>query len=168
MAEFKYIRIVKIMTIFLPGLFATVVFMGNLMDFSSNYEFVKHVLSMDTTFEGNKLMWRSITSSNIWLIAYWALIIAEGIVAILGWITTIKMIRTINMDNATFTNAKKAGYIAFLLALCIWFVGFIIIGSEWFAMWQSKIWNGKQTAMDISEVLIGFLILFSLPEREIE
>lgn len=166
MTEFKYIRIVKIMAILLTGLFATFVCMGNLMDFGSNYEFVKHVLLMDTTFEGNKLMWRSITNTNFWLITYWGLIIAEGTVAILGWITAIKMIRAINKDKTIFSDAKKLGYIAFLLALCIWFIGFIIIGSEWFAMWQSKVWNGKQTAMDISQVFIGFLILFSLPEQE--
>lgn len=32
--------------------------MGNLRDYDSNYQFVKHVLSMDTTIEGNALMWR--------------------------------------------------------------------------------------------------------------
>ena len=30
--------------------------LDNLIDYGSNYEFVKHVLSMDTTFPGNKLM----------------------------------------------------------------------------------------------------------------
>jgi len=164
MSEFKYVRVLKIAAIFLPGLFATFVFLGNLMDFGSNYEFVKHVLSMDTTFEGNDLMWRSITSPAAWLVAYWGLIIAEGAVAVLGWVAAIQMLRAINKDSQTFSSKKKLGYIAFLLALCIWFVGFIVIGSEWFAMWQSQIWNGKQTAMDITEVLLGFMILYSLPE----
>ena len=34
----------------------------NLVDYGSNHEFVKHVLSMDTTFPGNKLMGRAITN----------------------------------------------------------------------------------------------------------
>jgi len=49
------------------------------------------------------------------------------------------------------------------LALLLWFVGFICFGSEWFAMWQSSIWNGKQTAMDLTEAFGIFLIIFVLP-----
>jgi predicted small integral membrane protein len=30
-------------------------------------------------------------------------------------------------------------------------------------MWQSSIWNGKQTAMDLTEAFGIFLIIFVLP-----
>jgi predicted small integral membrane protein len=27
-----------------------------------------------------------------------------------------------------------------------WFVGFMVIGGEWFLMWQSSTWNGQEAA----------------------
>ena len=47
------LRTLQSLTLFLAGLFGLFVFAGNLMDYNSNYQFVQHVLSMDTTFEGN-------------------------------------------------------------------------------------------------------------------
>ncbi|MFC4775274.1 DUF2165 family protein [Paenibacillus sp. GCM10023252] len=162
------LRYLKICVILLPTLFVTFVFLGNLMDYDSNYQFVKHVLSMDTTFEGNQLMWRAITSEAAHTIANIALITAEGLVALLGWVTVVRMLGVARRTLGTFQRAKSLGIYMFLLAFCIWYLGFIVIGSEWFAMWQSEVWNGKQTAMDIVEVFLGFMIVFLLPDGNIE
>lgn len=161
----KTVRFVKVVVIAMVALFATFVLLGNLMDYDSNYQFVKHVLSMDTTFEGNALMWRAITSSTLLTVAYWLIIATEAAIAVFGWLAVGKMTRNFSASDAAFDGAKKWGYYAFLLGLALWFIGFVCIGSEWFAMWQSGIWNGKQTAMDISEVLLGLLIVYMLPER---
>lgn len=166
MNELKIQRLVKIFIVFSFATFAFLVFIGNLMDFDSNYQFVKHVLAMDTTFKGNALMWRSIHNKYFWLAAYWFLIILEGIVAVIGYTGTFKMIKNLNSSLVEFSKSKIFGYCMFISALLIWYVGFAIIGSEWFAMWQSSKWNGKQTAMDITGVIIGFLIIFMIPETE--
>src|SRR5690606_9746287 len=78
------LRLLQSLTVLLAGLYGLFVFGGNLMDYNSNYEFVEHVLSMDTTFEGNALMWRAIESSTMHTIAYIGIIAAEGIFAALG------------------------------------------------------------------------------------
>lgn len=158
------IRFVQTFVIAALALFATFVFLGNLMDYDSNYQFVKHVLAMDTTFEGNKLMWRAVTGDGWVTMVYWGIIAVEGAVALLGWIATVKMMARLRSTSAAFTQAKLLGYYAFILALLLWFVGFIVVGSEWFAMWQSETWNGKQTAMDIVEVVGIFLVVYLLPE----
>ncbi|MFF0829138.1 DUF2165 family protein [Brevibacillus sp. NPDC003359] len=67
----------------------------------------------------------------------------------------------------TFNNSKTFAYIAYMFAFCIWFFGFVIVGAEWFAMWQSQVWNGQQVAFNITEVMIGFVILVSLRDREL-
>jgi predicted small integral membrane protein len=133
------------------------------MDYGSNYEFVKHVFAMDTTFPGNDLMWRAITNNTIVNLAYWGIIAAEGTVAVLGWIAAAKMCRNLSKSSDEFNKAKIIGFYAFLLAIAIWFIGFICVGSEWFAMWQSEAWNGKQTAMDLVEVLGIFLVIYMMP-----
>ena len=157
------VRIVQTCAVFALGLYATFVCLGNLMDYGSNWDFVKHVLSMDTTFEGNALMWRAITNEGVQMVAYWGIILTEAAIAVCGWVAGIKMLRSLKKSSESFERAKVVGYYAFLLGLLLWFVGFICIGSEWFAMWQSSIWNGKQTAMDITEVIVGLLIIYMLP-----
>lgn len=32
------------------------------------------------------------------------------------------------------------------LGFTLWFAGFMIVGAEWFQMWQSTTWNGQQAA----------------------
>jgi len=164
----RTIRWLKIFVLLVVALYATFVALGNLMDYDSNYEFVRHVLSMDTTFRDNHLMWRAITDPLLHTLAYWGIIAVEISIAVLGWIGVYKMCRAQNAPSQVFTEAKTIGLYAFMLAVLLWFVGFIDFGSEWFAMWQSSTWNGKQTAMDITTVVLGFLIVYLLPEPELE
>jgi hypothetical protein len=59
-------RIVKIVMVGSLALFAGLVTFDNLIDYETNYAFVRHVLSMDTTLPGNALMHRSIASPSLW------------------------------------------------------------------------------------------------------
>jgi len=157
------LRLIQAFTVFAAGLFGLFVFMGNLMDYDSNYQFVKHVLSMDTTFEGNALMWRAITVPWIWTTGYIGIILAEGVFAALGIVGGLLLFAR-RHDTARFNDAKKWGFLAYILGLVIWFIGFIVIGSEWFAMWQSSIWNGKDTAMPLAILWSVFAVILALSE----
>ena len=156
------LRLLQAFTLFSAGLYGLFVLMGNLMDYDSNYQFVKHVLSMDTTFEGNALMWRAITVPWIWTVGYIGIILAEAVFAALGLIGGIKLFLRRDADAATFNRAKSWGYGAYGVGFLIWFIGFIVIGSEWFAMWQSSTWNGKDTAMPLAILWAGFAVLLAL------
>ena len=48
-----FLQLVKIVLIFQIGLFALLVAYDNVVDYGTNYAFVRHVLTMDTTFSGN-------------------------------------------------------------------------------------------------------------------
>lgn len=158
------LRLLQAFTLFSAGLFGLFVFLGNLMDYDSNFQFVQHVLSMDTTFDGNSLMWRAITAPWVWTLAYIGIIVAEGVFAALALIGAVKLFLRRNADAATYDKARGWGYAAYALGFAIWFIGFIVIGSEWFAMWQSAIWNGKDTAMGIVTLWAGFAVLLALNE----
>ena len=161
------LRLLQAFTLFSAGLYGLFVLMGNLMDYDSNYQFVKHVLSMDTTFEGNALMWRAITIPWMWTVGYIGIILAEAVFAALGLIGGIKLFLRRDADAATFNRAKSWGYGAYGVGFLIWFIGFIVIGSEWFAMWQSSIWNGKDTAMPLAILFAAFAALLAANEREV-
>jgi len=72
-------RLAKILMCLALALFCLLVAFDNVTDPHSNYTFVQHVMSMDTTFPDNTLMYRSVTNPILWQIVY-ALIIATQFV----------------------------------------------------------------------------------------
>src|SRR5579864_7637405 len=56
------LRVSKAVLVFAIALFYTILVLNNITDYGSNYEFVGHVLMMDSTFPGNHGMWRAINS----------------------------------------------------------------------------------------------------------
>ena len=70
MKTLKPVRIAKIALVALIGLYALLVGYNNIVDYGSNFEFVRHVLLMDTTFPGNALRGRAIESANLHRCAY--------------------------------------------------------------------------------------------------
>ena len=48
-------RLAKIVMCLVLAVFCLLIAYDNIADYNANYEFVEHVLSMDTTFPGNEL-----------------------------------------------------------------------------------------------------------------
>jgi predicted small integral membrane protein len=71
-------RIAKLVMVGCLALFALLVAFDNLTDYDTNYAFVRHVLSMDTTFPGNALLYPRITSPALWQAGYALIIAGEG------------------------------------------------------------------------------------------
>jgi len=44
------------------------------------------------------------------------------------------------------------------LGFLVWFFGFMVIGGEWFQMWQSSQWNGQQPAFRFYLTILAVLI----------
>jgi Predicted small integral membrane protein (DUF2165) len=86
--------------------FCLLVTFDNITDYGTNYLFVQHVMSMDTTYPGNALMYRSITNPVLWRAAYAAIIVAEGITGILYLAGAIRLFQARNAPAARFNRAK--------------------------------------------------------------
>ena len=56
----KALRLSKIAFMASVCVWAGLVGINNVMDYGANFQFVQHVLAMDTTFPGNSLLWRSL------------------------------------------------------------------------------------------------------------
>lgn len=161
----KILRLLQTFIIFCLAFYALLIFIGNLTDYDSNYQFVKHVLAMDTVFPDNTLTWRAITNDTLVTIAYWGIILTEGLIALFGMLSAVFMLINVSRSTNSFARAKILGFISFALAIALWFIGFLCFGAEWFSMWQSSQWNGKQTAMDIVQIVGVFLVIYMLPEN---
>ncbi|HEY8277772.1 MAG TPA: DUF2165 family protein [Methyloceanibacter sp.] len=58
-------RFAKIVMGLALGLFCLLVAFDNLTDYTTNYLFVQHVMSMDTTYPGSELRYRAITNPTL-------------------------------------------------------------------------------------------------------
>ena len=159
------LRISKIIFVAALALFFSLVVFNNVFDYNSNFEFVKHVLSMDTTFEGNNGMWRAITSPTLHHIFYIGIILAEAMAAFLCWKAALGMFRS-RLDVTDFRSKKSPAVYGLTIAILIWFVGFIAIGGEWFLMWQSTTWNGLDAAFRIVAISGIALIYLLMPDGD--
>lgn len=160
------IRLSKAFLVSAAALFALLVASNNVFDYDSNFAFVQHVLMMDTTFEGNALMWRSIGSPLIHHLGYWLIIVAEFLTAgLCGW-GAVAMFRERHGSHTGFQQAKSMATLGLVTGIALWFVGFMCIGAEWFLMWQSETWNGQQAAFRFIVILFAVLIFLHQPEEQ--
>jgi predicted small integral membrane protein len=160
------LRVAKILLLAAAALFYTIVVLNNITDYGSNYQFVHHVLLMDTIFPGNHGMWRSIRVIGVQTAFYDGIIAWETVTAAVTWLGVCKLARALRGPAADFNAAKRIPIAALTMGLLLWLVAFITVGGEWFLMWQSKIWNGQEAAFRMFTVFgIIFLVLIR-PDAE--
>ena len=151
-------RAAKLVLVAGIAFFYTLVVFNNLTDFNSNYQFVRHVLMMDSTFPGNYGMWRALPSPAFHLVFYISIIAWEAATMILLWWSAAHLLRTVRGPVAGFNLAKRLAVMALTLSMLMWLVAFLTVGAEWFLMWQSHTWNGQEPAFRMFAV-VGFVLL---------
>lgn len=162
------IRICKIALCAASFFFLLLVVFNNVTDYGSNYAFVEGVLSMSTTFEGNKAMWRAIESPVIYHIFYWSIIFWElAATVLIGW-GSLKLFSARDESAAVFNKAKTLLIVGLTLSMLQWYGAFLIVGAEWFLMWQSKMFNGQNAASRMFFVMGISLIFLALKDDELE
>ena len=160
-------RLAKILLPLMLASFAFVVTLNNIVDYQSNFLFVRHVLSMDTTLPGNALTNRASTDPVIWHACYWLIIAAEGASCLLLLAGSHALWRARHHGAAAFNAAKRLVTLGCMLGFAVWFFGFMVVGGEWFAMWQSKVWNGQDAAFKFYTAILGVLIFVSQPDADL-
>jgi predicted small integral membrane protein len=160
------LRIAKVLLVAAVALFYTLVVFNNTTDYDSNYQFIHHVLLMDTTFPGNHGMWRAIHPVPVQVGFYDGIIGWEGLTMVLAWIGAVQLVRALRKPAAIFNRAKRVSVIALTLAMLLWFVAFISVGGEWFLMWQSKVWNGQEAAFRMFTSIGIVFLLVAMPDTE--
>lgn len=158
-------RLVKVAMVASTAAFALLVTANNLVDYGSNYEFVRHTLSMDTVFPDSVLKGRAIADPALWSAAYWLIIAAEAATGIVLAVAALDLVRALRAPAAAFNAAKQFVAIGVGLGFLLWFTGFMVVGGEWFAMWQSRTWNGQEAAFRFYITLLAVLIFVNQPDE---
>lgn len=153
------VRLSKTLLVFLTGLYFLLVGFDNILAYDINFEFVRHVLLMDTTYANNSLMWRAITDPTLHHAAYWIIIGVELLTGVLCVLGAARLYRERYAEAADFHQAKAAATAGLVLGFVLFFFGFNTIGAEWFQMWQSPVWNAQPESFRVL-VSVGIVLLF--------
>lgn len=145
----------------ISALYFALVAFGNVTDFGTNQQFVRHVFAMDTTFGDPDVTWRKITSTGVADAAYVLVIVWEALTALVLIGGLVAWLR----GGAHEETARRLSTLGWIMAIALFAGGFITIGGEWFQMWQSTTWNGLQPALQNFVVAAVGLILVQLPGR---
>lgn len=158
------LRLAKIALIFGIAIYYTIVVLNNLADYDSNLQVVRHVLLMDTTFPGNRGMWRALRNPRWQVAFYLAIIVWEVLTGFLCWWGGYRLARAVRSSAASFRQAARMAVAALASGLLMWLVAFLAVGGEWFLMWQSTTWNGQAAAFRMFTVLGIVLLIVVQPE----
>ena len=159
-------RIAKIVMSLALGLFCLLVAFDNVTDYTTNYLFVQHVMSMDTTYPGSELRYRAITNPVLWQLAYGAIILGEAVTGAFFLIGAFRLWSAREAPAAEFNRAKSYTIAASLLAFLVWYFGFMVVAGEWFAMWESQTWNGQEPAFRFYITVLAVLIFVVQPDGD--
>lgn len=149
---------------FTVGFFCILVGYDNIVDFNTNYAFVKSVLSMDSMepfFSGSPAMTsRAISNTTLHLIGYWVIIIGELITGLVCLFASLYMFASINKSR--FVNGQVIYLVGATLAILIWYFGFAVIGGEYFSMWANKM-NGQSKAYTFATFILITALFVYMP-----
>ncbi len=140
------------------GIFGLLVAWTNLVAYDINFQFVQHVLSMDALAswaQNAAIMDRAIANPAFHQIAYAVIIFAEMLVGLLCVVGGLCLLMAL---HDSYQSALSTGKVCVLLGcgigIGLWYLGFAVIGAEYFMMWASQ-WNGQSTAYTFA----GFFLL---------
>ncbi len=161
------VRLAKIAMTASLAAFALLVAIDNVVDYGTNYLFVQHVLSMDTIFPDSTLKGRAVTAPALWQAGYALIIAGEAATGLCFAAGTVALLGRLRAPAAHFQRAKRLCLAGAGLGFLVWFLGFMVIGGEWFQMWQSSTWNGQQAAFRFYVTLLAVAIFLNQPDAEL-
>jgi predicted small integral membrane protein len=130
-------------------LFFSLTVLNNLTDYSTNFVYVQNILLMNSIYPTSTLTWRAIANPRLHHFFFQCIIAWELLSATLCWIGTVQLALTLRAKADVFNLAKSFTLSGLLVASLLWLGGFLCIGGEWFAMWQSPTWNGQTIAFQL-------------------
>ncbi|KAE9648487.1 DUF2165 domain-containing protein [Pseudomonas sp. PB106] len=158
----KLIRYSKVLLMAYISFFGLLVMIHNFFDYDSNYVYVAHILSMDTTTANDNIMYRAIDSPYLHHRIYWFIITMEVTYTVLCLMGTYHLYRKINDSAEAFHEAKKFSILGILVAIFIYYVCLQTVGVEWFDMDTSQAWNAKDWARHIVDFIFPVMIYITL------
>ena len=139
---------------------------GSIGDPGKNFSFVQHVSQHGHNLAGQRDADHALQMQLAWRVGFWR--------SSWGKRSTQIFLRG-NGRALAVPKVQRAG-LSPCQAVCfcrgrfgflVWFIAFLAVGGEWFAMWQSQVWNGQQPAFRILASILLVLIFVAQPDAEL-
>ncbi len=135
------IRITKITAAAFIGTIGLLVFLGNLLNLNSAYDFVSFVVA-GAEQPYYKIIGPTVTAVWLTWIALFVIMGVELAIGVLGFSGAIRMIQKRGETSDEFNNSKAHAVLAGILGMLLWYGFFIVIGEWYFQMWQTELGLG--------------------------
>ena len=117
----RLLRIAKTVSVGAIGILSFLVVLGNTTDYYTNYQFVEHVLKMDTTFANSRIHYRSLDNPILFHAGYVSIIGLEIVMSGCCLWGSWLLVKHLKSDPITFFRAdyfSSACSTPVLLLLC--------------------------------------------------
>ncbi len=155
------VRAAKIALVGCVGALGLLVGIDNILDYRTNFEVVRHVLSMDALPPGSAFAWRAVADPRLQRLAYAIIIAAE---LLYGSLCILGALRLVARGPRSFDSAKGLAVAGLALGFALYFFGFLVVGGEWFQMWQAGQWNMQEPAFRFVGSIGLILVFLCLPD----
>ncbi|WP_244232609.1 DUF2165 family protein [Methylacidiphilum caldifontis] len=161
-----WIRLSKMIILLFFSFYFLLIALNNILDYQANFQFVQHILLMDSIDKVSPLHSRAWKSPNFHGFVYTLLIGWEAICGLVLFLGTAALFKNLFRSKEEFQQAKRWGSIGLFLGLCGWLFFFILGGGEWFQMWRSTSFNALPQAFRMAILILLFLSFFIQTEPE--
>jgi len=152
------IRLTKIAIGAVAGVFAITIGFNNVFDYGTNFDVVRHIVSMDMV-PRSSLSSRSIHSEIIFHFLYLLIIATQflgGAIVLFGcW----RLCIVLKAADEVFNQSKELVILGVAILFLLYLFGFMIIGGEWFQMWRAGAYNMQEPSFRFI-VIFGVVMLF--------
>ena len=162
------LRYCKIIVVSSVALLFGLIGLNNLFNYSINFSFIEHVLSMDTLRRTgvDGAQWRAVHSALVYHFVYCFIIAIEVTVALLCLFGAARLYKNRRAPSAQFVKAKSWAVLGLTIGFVLFVTGFITVGGEWFYLWLAPApWSGALNAATRLIVVDSTALVFlALPD----
>jgi predicted small integral membrane protein len=98
--------------------------------------------------------------------AYAAIIAAELATSVLCVAGSWRLFQARGTPAQQFNEAKALAIGGLVAGFTLYFFGFLVVGGEWFQMWQSQTWNGQEAAFRFAASFALVLIFVAMEDAD--
>lgn len=159
------VRLAKIALVAGAALLFLLVGINNVIDYETNFDVVKHILSMDMTPPG-PFAGRAIVVSTLHHIFYLGIIGVELVGGVTTLMGAVRLWSVRNAEAKIFNKEKSLALWGLSLVFGLYFIGFATIGGEWFQMWRAGSYNMQEPAFRFIGSIGLIMIFLNQPDED--
>src|ERR1700734_2367318 len=97
------LRATQLVASFIAASFFTLVALSNVLDYTANFTYIQHVLTMDTTFQNPLLMKRALLHPQLHHLAFGIIIAVQSVSGFLCWAGFFHLLRAFRQPVTIFS-----------------------------------------------------------------